>query len=99
MMDFTERRLRKMQKLRHMNDIMMMILSNPLFKNLNKKDQRKLAELIYRAEMVEIFVRDKEIVRINESFNDIVSAIAGMLDRDDDDEEDDFENPDDRSPF
>jgi hypothetical protein len=80
-----------MQKMRHMNDIQLMILNNPLFKNLEKKDQKKLAKLIYKAEMVEVFVRDKEIVRINESFNDIIAAVANMLDEDLDD--DDENNP------
>lgn len=76
-----------MQRLRHMNDIQLMILNNPLFKNLEKKDQRKLAKLIYKAEMVEVFIRDKEIVRINESFDDIIAAVANMLDEDLDDDE------------
>lgn len=74
-----------------MNDIQLMILNNPLFKNLEKKDQKKLAKLIYKAEMMEVFVRDKEIVRINESFNDIIAAVANMLDEDLDD--DDENNP------
>lgn len=87
MFNFTERRLRNMQRLRHMNDIQLMILNNPLFKNLEKKDQRKLAKLIYKAEMVEVFIRDKEIVRINESFDDIIAAVANMLDEDLDDDE------------
>lgn len=72
-----------------MNDIQMMILNNPLFKNLDKKDQKKLADLIYKAEMVEVFVRDKEIMRINQSFSDIVAAIADMMDDEDDDRYDD----------
>lgn len=90
MINFTERRLRKLQKQRHMNDIQIMILNNPLFKNLEKRDQKKLSELIYKAEMIEVFVRDKEIMRINQSFSDIVAAIADMMDDyDDDDKYDD----------
>jgi len=85
-MNFTERRLRKMQKLRHMNDINMMILGNPLFKNLEKRDQRRLANLIYKAEMIEVFVRDKEIVRVNQSFEEIIAAVADMLDEQDDED-------------
>lgn len=73
-----------------MNDIQIMILNNPLFKNLEKRDQKKLSELIYKAEMIEVFVRDKEIMRINQSFSDIVAAIADMMDDyDDDDKYDD----------
>ena len=75
----TERQLRKLQKQRHMYDIKMMILSNPLFKNLSEWDQRKLAKLIYKAEMTEVFMRDKQIIRVNESFDDIVDNIANML--------------------
>ena len=62
-----------------MYDIKMMILSNPLFKNLSEWDQRKLAKLIYKAEMTEVFMRDKQIIRVNESFDDIVDNIANML--------------------
>ena len=84
--------MRKLQMQRHMYDIKMMILSNPLFKNLNERDQKKLARLIYKAEMVETFMRDKQIVRINESFEDIVDSVANMLNeamRDEDEDEED----------
>jgi TRAP-type C4-dicarboxylate transport system substrate-binding protein len=88
----TERQMRKLQMQRHMYDIKMMILSNPLFKNLNERDQKKLARLIYKAEMIETFMRDKQIVRINESFEDIVEGVANMLNevmRDEDEDEED----------
>lgn len=84
--------MRKLQMQRHMYDIKMMILSNPLFKNLNERDQKKLARLIYKAEMIETFMRDKQIVRINESFEDIVEGVANMLNevmRDEDEDEED----------
>lgn len=90
----TERQLRKLQKQRHMYDIKMMILSNPLFKNISDWDQRKLAKIIYKAEMVEIYMRDKQIIRVNESFEDIVESVANMLNDamgDDPEEEDDQE--------
>ncbi len=76
----TERQLRKLQKQRHMYEINMMILSNPLLKNLNKRDQKKLAKLMYKAEMIEMFMRDRQIVRINDSFEDIVENVARLLD-------------------
>lgn len=79
-MQYSTRRLRNLQKHRHMGDIKRMILNNNLFRNLDNKDQRKLAELIYKSEMIEVFVRDKELVRINESFESIVEAVAEMLD-------------------
>jgi TRAP-type C4-dicarboxylate transport system substrate-binding protein len=92
----TERQLRKLQKQRHLYDIQMMVLSNPLLKNLGKRDQKVLVKLIYKAEMVEIYMRDKQIVRVNESFDDIVDSVARMLDdamersRDEDDDPENY---------
>jgi hypothetical protein len=90
----TERQMRKLQKQRHIYDIQQMILGNPLFKNLNKRDQTKLINLVYKAEMMEMFMRDRQLVRINDSFDDIVDSVARMLDdamgNDDDDDRDDF---------
>jgi len=86
--------MRKLQKQRHIYDIEMMVLSNPLFKNLNKREQKKLVKLIYKAEMIETYMRDRQIVRINDSFDDIVENVARMLedmddrDRRDGDDED-----------
>lgn len=90
----TESQMRKLQKQRHLYDIEMMVLSNPLFKNLNKREQKKLVKLIYKAEMIESYMRDRQIIRVNESFDDIVENVARMLDdmndneRRDGDEED-----------
>ncbi len=90
----TETQMRKLQKQRHVYDIQMMVLSNPLFKNLNKRDQKQLVKLIYKAEMIETYMRDRQIVRINDSFEDIVENVARMLedmddrDRRDGDDED-----------
>jgi len=86
----TERQMRKLQKQRHMYDIKMMIMGNPMFKNLSEWDQRRLAKLIYKAEMMEIYMRDKQIIRINDDFEDIVQNVADMLNQhmgDDEDEE------------
>lgn len=86
----TERQMRKLQKQRHLYDIQMMILSNPLLKNLDARDQKILMKLIYKAEMIETYMRDKQIVRINDSFDDIVESVANMINEaiQDDDEED-----------
>ncbi len=89
----TERQLRRLQKQRHMYEINMMILSNPLLKNLNKRDQKKLAKLMYKAEMIEMFMRDRQIVRINDSFEDIVENVARLLDDAVDRARDDEEDP------
>ena len=90
----TENQMRKLQRQRHFYDIQMMVLSNPLFKNLNKREQKQLVKLIYKAEMIESYMRDRQIVRINDSFEDIVDSVARMLDdmdererRDGDDED------------
>lgn len=77
----TERQMRKLQKQRHMYDIKMMVMSNPLFKNLTEWDQKRLVKLIYKAEMMEIYMRDKQIVRINDDFEGIVQDVADMLNR------------------
>jgi hypothetical protein len=74
-----ERSLRRLQKQRHLYDIQAMILTNPLFKNLSKRDQKKLEKLIYKAEMTEMFLRDRNVVRINQSFDQIVQGVANML--------------------
>jgi len=90
----TEKQLRKLQKQRHLYDIKMMLLANPIFKNLNDKDHKTLIKLIYKAEMIESYMRDKQIIRVNDSFEEIVDNIANMLNqsiRDDrGDEEDDY---------
>lgn len=79
-----ERQLRKIQKQRHMSNILIMILNNPIFKNLDEGDRRKMAKLIYKAEMIEMHVRDKDIVRVNASFQNIVDAIRINLEQIDD---------------
>jgi hypothetical protein len=91
----TEKQLRKLQKQRHLYDIKMMILSNPIFKNLNDRDQKTLINLVYKAEMIEFSMRDRNIIRVNESFEDIVDNIANMINesiRDERDEDDEFED-------
>lgn len=88
----TEKQLRRLQKQRHMYDIQQMILANPLLKNLNNKDQKVLRKLLYKAEMVEMFMRDKQLIRVNESFEDIINNFSKMFDDvvRDEDEDDEF---------
>jgi hypothetical protein len=64
---------------------------------LNKREQKQLVGLIYKAEMMETYMRDRQIVRINDSFEDIVESVARMLDevderdrRDRDEDDEDF---------
>lgn len=74
-----ERQLLKIQKQRHMSNIFIMLLNNPLFKNLSDKDQRRMAKLIYKAEMIEMHARDRSLVRNNESFQSIVDALNNAI--------------------
>jgi hypothetical protein len=95
-----ERHLRKIQKQRHMSNILIMILNNPIFKNLDERDRRKMARLIYKAEMVEMHARDKDIVRVNTSFQSIIDAIRINIEQIDERElndfiDDDFDDDDD----
>jgi len=75
-----ESSLRRLQKQRHMYDIQRMILANPLFKNLNQRDQKTLQKLIYKAELAEMFMRDRNVVRINQSFDEIMESVMDMMD-------------------
>lgn len=92
-----ERQIRKVQKQRHMGNIDLMVLSNPIFKNLADRDRKKLAALIYKAEMIEMHVRDKSLMRVNDSFQDIIDAIGLALSEEDDD--DDFRKNKDDDDF
>ena len=78
-MKINERSLRRLQKQRHMYDIQRMILANPLFKNLNSRDQKTLQNLIYKAELAEMFMRDRNVVRINQSFDEIMENVMDMI--------------------
>lgn len=75
-----DRQLRALQKTRHMADIKRMILANPLFKNLEERDQKKLAALIYKAESIEMYARERDIYRVNQSFDQIIAAVGLVLD-------------------
>ena len=86
-----ERNLLKIQKQRHLSDIKIMLLNNALFKNLSDRDQNKMMKLIYKAEMIEMHARDRRIVRVNDSFQDIITALMANSDfNDEDDDKDPF---------
>lgn len=92
--------MRKLQQQRHLYDIKLMVLNNPLFKNLSERDQKTLVKLIYKAEMIEVFMRDRQIMRVNDSFDDIVESVANMInDVLDQDDDEDFDGPDRRKDF
>lgn len=79
-MRINESSLRRLQKQRHMYDIQRMILANALFKNLNQRDQKTLQKLIYKAELSEMFMRDRNVVRINQSFDEIMENVLDLID-------------------
>lgn len=88
-----EAHIRKIQKNRHVSDIMMSINSNSIFKNLTARDKNKLAKLIYKAELIETYVRDKDVMRVSKSFQEIIANAMMQLDLDDDDlDDDDFDD-------
>lgn len=77
-----------------MSNIFIMLLNNPLFKNLSERDQRRMSKLIYKAEMIEMNVRNKQMIRINTSFQDIIDSLNLALLEDDDDLDDDLDKDD-----
>jgi hypothetical protein len=89
-----ESHIRKIQKNRHMSDIMMMINNNSIFKNLTIRDKNKLAKLIYKAELIETHIRDKDVIRVSKSFQEIIANAMMQIDLsdDDDDLDDDFDD-------
>jgi TRAP-type C4-dicarboxylate transport system substrate-binding protein len=89
-----ERQLLKIQKQRHMSNIFIMLLNNPIFKNLPEKDQRAMARLIYKAEMIEMHARDRNLIRTNESFQSIIDAINGAIGSDFVDDRNEFDDDD-----
>lgn len=82
-----DRQLRNLQKTRHLADIKRMILANTLFRNLSERDQKKLAALIYKAETIELYARERDVYRLNESFDQIVSAVSMVLNEMNEDDE------------
>lgn len=91
-----ERQVRKVQKNRHMTEIQLNIASNSVFKNLSQRDRVKLAKLIYKAEMVEFYIRERNLSKVNSAFREMIATALMNLDAefdiedDDDDEEDPF---------
>jgi hypothetical protein len=91
-----ERQIRKVQKNRHMTEIQLNIAANSVFKNLTHRDRLKLARIIYKAELIEFYIREKDLTRVNDKFQEMIAnALQNLQDRgvdidDDLDEEDPF---------
>jgi myo-inositol-1-phosphate synthase len=93
-----ERQVRKVQKNRHMTEIQLNIASNSVFKNLSQRDRVKLAKLIYKAEMVEFYIRERSLDRVNNAFREMIANalmnLDDQLDRMDPEDEDEFGDDD-----
>ena len=92
-MQMNERQVRKVQKNRHMTEIQLNIAANSVFKNLSHRDRTKLAKIIYKAEMVEFYIREKDLTKINSAFQDMIANALMNIDaafEEDEDDEDPF---------
>jgi hypothetical protein len=88
-----ERYIRKLQKNRHLAEIAFNILSNPVFKNLSRSERARMAKLIYKAELMELEVKSKDVAKTMTSFQDMIKNIQIQV-LEELDEEDDDEFPD-----
>lgn len=85
-----EKHLRKLQKERHLAEIAFTLLRNPTFKNLTRSERHKMAKLIYKAELLEMELKSKDISRTLAAFQDIINQVESqMIEGFDDDEDDD----------
>lgn len=87
-----ERQIRKLQKNRHLAEIGFTLLQNPTFKNLTRRDRYRMAKLIYKAELIEVEIKSKDMSRTLASFQDMISRITDQMVEDDGDDED-FNGP------
>lgn len=86
-----ERQVRKVRKNRHMTEIMLNIAANSVFKNLSLRDRTKLAKIVYKAEMIEFFIREKSITNVNSEFQKLIADVLRQVDVED--------LPEDEDPF
>jgi hypothetical protein len=88
-----ERQIRKLQKNRHLAEIGFTLLQNPTFKNLSRADRYRMAKLIYKAELIEIEIKSKDMSRTLASFQEMIQNITDQMVDDDDDDDLGPENP------
>lgn len=88
-----ERYIRKLQKNRHLAEIAFNLLSNPTFKNLTRAERGRMAKLIYKAELMELEVKSKDMAKTMTSFQDMIKNIQIQLLDDLDEDEDNGEFP------
>jgi hypothetical protein len=87
-----ERHIRKLQKNRHLSEIAFTLLQTHTFKNLTRRDRYKMSKLIYKAELIEIEIKSKDISRTLNAFQDMIQNISGQLIEDFNDEDEDDED-------
>jgi hypothetical protein len=86
-----ERYIRKLQKNRHLAEIAFNILNNSTFRNLTRAERGRMAKLIYKAELMELEVKSKDVAKTMNSFQDMIKNIQiQLLDELDDEDNDDF---------
>ena len=85
-----ERQIRKLQKNRHLAEIGFTLLQNPTFKNLSRADRYRMAKLIYKAELIEVEIKSKDLSKTLGAFQDMITQITNSMVDDDEDEDDNF---------
>jgi len=88
-----ERHVRKVQKNRHMTEIQLNIAANSVFKNLSHRDRLKLAKIIYKAEMVEFYIREKDLNKVSTAFQEMIANALRNIDEAFEEDEDGEEDP------
>jgi myo-inositol-1-phosphate synthase len=88
-----ERYIRKLQKNRHLAEISFNILANVTFKNLSPRERKRMAKLIYKAELLEMEVKSRKIADTMQSFKDLMNNIEMQIKDTKFDDDDDFDNP------
>jgi predicted secreted Zn-dependent protease len=85
-----ERYIRKLQKNRHLAEISFNILTNSTFRNLTRAERGRMAKLIYKAELMELEVKSKDVAKTMTSFQDMIKNIQVQLLDELDEDDDDF---------
>jgi hypothetical protein len=85
-----ERQIRKLQKNRHLAEIGFTLLQNPTFKNLSRADRYRMAKLIYKAELIEVEIKSKDLSKTLSAFQDMITQITNSMVDDDEDDDDNF---------
>ncbi len=88
-----ERYIRKLQKNRHIAEISFNILANATFKNLSARERKRMAKLIYKAELLEMEVKSRQVAETMENFKNLMNNIEMQI------KDQRFDDDDDDNPF